>query len=537
MSKKGKNAALFTEEFVDVDDHAGRVYDDYTRAEQTMEFMEAAVILDGAPMRLFPWQRQWMREVLVEDGSGNRKITNSLMTLPRKNGKTGIMSGLVPAFLAGPLWAPNTEIACAATTKEQADLLLKEVKKVILNSPVFMADGSFKIFKDRIVSETFGSSIRSLSSRESANHGLGLSAVFLDEYALLKDGALYDTLNEAGSTRPGFMMFAFSTQDRRADNPMIRKLKEIRSRQENGIPCSEYHIVEFKADLDKDPNHLSEANIRAANPSLDYLPNLRKKLKEEGRASRDSSENMARWLRTRLNIAGASDEQFVDPVKWKECARPKMAKKREKWKKKNPITLGVDLSRTTDLTSISEWHGDHNYLHGTPVIPAHSVEAFEAKHKLPFRRWVEEGIVMACGRKIVDYEAIAEEYLLPLQDKFHVTKMRYDAWGFKQFERAMERAGVMFEVEGVRMGSWTLDGYVTRFENMVHGGVLRHSDHPLQNFCVANTMAKVAPDSVTDVRKPTKAFPSSLIDMSVSAILAVGDEPDDVISDMSDVVW
>lgn len=507
----------------------------YRRARDAIRFAEEAMLLQpGVPFRFMPWQKQWMLEVFKEhevtlhnELTGERwtevrRINNhALMSIPRKNGKTGLIGALVPILMFGPLYERGTEIVCAATSRDQATILFDEVTRMMRISPVFAEDGTFEFYKKSIFSEQHGVKFKPVASREAGIHGLNCNVVLIDEIARLPDMKVYDTLKEATTTRKNPLIICFSTMDDRVDNPMTDLIGSVEARRFAGIEADGWHVLNCQADLDADPDPLSDNNMFAANISAPYMPHLLETLEGERATASVSESALARWITVRLNIAGESDTQLVNPIKWKAQAHPDGRSHLDQYGTNEPVVLGVDLSRSRDLTAIGLWFPDRKFLDCMFFLPAGLIAGYESRHHLPFRRFAESGHVIACPGPIVDYDVVAE-FLGNISRRFDVLKLRYDTWGFENLREAMYRADVAMPTEDVRMGVYSMDPFLIKFENLVDSGQLTHSNSPLLNFCVHSTAAETDKRSITGVRKPVKAHHNSLIDGAIASMLAVG---------------
>lgn len=505
----------------------------YRVARDTIRFIETCLhFTSGKPFVLMPWQRRWIlevfreHEVVVENTSTKerrvevrRVINTALVTIPRKNGKTGFMAALATAFLFGPLYERGVEIICAATKRDQAKIVFDESKAIMKSSPVFVEDGTFEYYANSIFSEIHAAKFKPVASAEAGLHGENCNVVLLDEIARLPDMKVYNTLREATSTRPNSLIVCFSTMDERVNNPMIELIGSVKARRAAGIETDGWHILECKGDLDKDPDPLSDWNMMQANISAPYMPTLMQTLHDERHAAMVSDEALARWITVRLNIAGPSDTQFVDPLRWKAAGigRGHM----DDFGADEPVSVGVDLSRSRDLTAIGMWFPQRKFLDCMCFLPEKLIPVYETRHNLPFRQWVEKGHVIACPGPIIDFDVVAE-FLANIHARFQIQRLRYDTWGFENMRHAMDRAGVHVPTEDVRMGVYTMNGYMIKFENLLDAGEMFHADSPVLNYCIHSTAAEQDKRSITGVRKPVKAYHNSLIDGTIASMLAVG---------------
>ena len=87
--------------------------------------------LVGQPMKLAPFQKKFILAVY-----DNKHITRrAYLSIARKNGKTGLIAGLLLAHLVGPEAKQNTQIVSGAMSREQAGLVFNLAYKMVNLSP------------------------------------------------------------------------------------------------------------------------------------------------------------------------------------------------------------------------------------------------------------------------------------------------------------------------------------------------------------------------------------------------------------------
>ncbi|VAF71623.1 phage tail tape measure protein [Enterobacter hormaechei] len=106
-----------------------------TRGERVIAFIERFCIvpegkLIGQPMRLDPFQKEFI--LAVYDNPAGTDM--AILSIARKNGKTGLIAGILLAHLVGPEAVQNTQIVSGALSREQAAIVFNlAVKMVNLN--------------------------------------------------------------------------------------------------------------------------------------------------------------------------------------------------------------------------------------------------------------------------------------------------------------------------------------------------------------------------------------------------------------------
>ena len=143
-----------------------------------LPFIEDMVVLEnGKLIKLEDWQRKVIKDAFQRDENGNLKFNIILLSVPKKNGKTTIMSACL-------LWAlfahtPNAEVYCLSGDVFQAKLSFDKVSKMIMRNPLLR--DSCKVLKNEIYVPDTDSIFRVLSSDSPTNHGVNASFVGIDE--------------------------------------------------------------------------------------------------------------------------------------------------------------------------------------------------------------------------------------------------------------------------------------------------------------------------------------------------------------------
>jgi len=108
-----------------------------TRGQRVIAFIQTLKITAGPdagkPFRLRDWQKRIIRRVY--DGTsadGRRLVRMALLTCGRKNGKTGLVAALVLCHLVGPESEARGQIVSAASDKQQAGIIFREAKAMVL---------------------------------------------------------------------------------------------------------------------------------------------------------------------------------------------------------------------------------------------------------------------------------------------------------------------------------------------------------------------------------------------------------------------
>ena len=109
---------------------------DLTRGEKVVAFIERYIVvpegdLIGQPMRLEPFQRTFILDI-YDNPHGTH---TAILSISRKNGKTGLIAALLLCHIAGPESVLNSQIVSGAQSKEQAAIVFELAAKMVKMSP------------------------------------------------------------------------------------------------------------------------------------------------------------------------------------------------------------------------------------------------------------------------------------------------------------------------------------------------------------------------------------------------------------------
>lgn len=147
-----------------------------TRAGQVIAFIETLEVtagkLAGERMVLRPWQRDILEEVYATDDDGRRPVRTAVLSMGRKNGKTGLAAALALCHLVGPEAEPRGEVYSAANDRQQAGKLFNEMVAMIARNASLTARINIRRFTKELEDFTTGSVFAALSADASTKHGL-----------------------------------------------------------------------------------------------------------------------------------------------------------------------------------------------------------------------------------------------------------------------------------------------------------------------------------------------------------------------------
>src|SRR4051812_23936778 len=110
-----------------------------TRADRLINWIGTLIVPGGTHagrnFKLRPWQRAIVKDVYRTNRQGRRTVRQVLLSMGRKNGKTGLAAALALAHLAGPEAVRGGQVLSGAADRAQAAIVYGAMKAMILAHP------------------------------------------------------------------------------------------------------------------------------------------------------------------------------------------------------------------------------------------------------------------------------------------------------------------------------------------------------------------------------------------------------------------
>jgi phage terminase large subunit-like protein len=479
-------------------------------------FIESLKVTSGAlagqPFTLRPWQRQIIDAWYAQDASGHRLVRTGLLTMGRKNGKTGLCSALALAHLVGPEAEARGQVVAAASDRDQAALIFDEVVAFINDNPAFQARTNIQRHAKLIEDLVTGTKFRTMSSDAGKAHGLSPSLIVVDELAQWGHGAgreLFNALSTATGARASPLTLVISTQTADA-HALMSELIEYGKQVNAGRitdPTFSAHI--FEVPLEADP--FDEALWPLANPALGDFRSLPEMQNFAARARRVPSQ-LATFRTYYLNQQVTQTQAWLPLDEWDACRVQMVTLGRQ-------IYVGLDMAATTDLCALVVLSPDDAGGYDVAAefwCPLENIAERSRTDRVPYELWHEQGFLQAMPGKSVDHSVI-EARIHALMAAHQVERVSVDPWNAGDMIRRLERDGVPVIAVPQTMANLTTPSKA--LETLILSGKLHHDGHPILRWCVANAVADV--DGNGNV-KPSKKRSREKID-GVSALVTALD--------------
>jgi len=413
-----------------------------------------------------------------------RRFKKGYWQVARKNAKSQSLGG-VGSYEGSAFGESAAEVYCAATKKDQAKIVWDEIDGMIkgnadLRDRFNVAYGTITHLKSESV-------IKPLSKEDSkTGDGYSPQCGIIDEYHAHPTSEMYDIIDSGMGARPQPLMMIITTAGFNLNNPCYRVEYKYVSQiidPNNPIENDEYFVM--INELDKDDDIKDESVWPKANPIICSYENGINYLRSQLKIALDVPEKMRNFLTKNMNIwVDAKDDGYMQMNKWKNL------KVKPFELKPYPVWVGMDLSTTTDLTSLGMvFKVDDKY-----VIKQHSFMPEDKLYErinsdnVPFDLWEQQGHLTTTPGSVIDYSFV-ESYLMNMRDEgYDIQEINYDKWNATHFVQQLEQEG--FTMVEIPQMLRHLSGPTKGFRESVYGKNIIHFDDPLLTWAIGNAVQK-----------------------------------------------
>lgn len=431
------------------------------------------------------WQKAFISVIFgIVDKVGIRQFREVVLVVGRKNGKSLISSAISEymSFLDGEYGA---RIYFCAPKLDQARICYDALFQM-LKQEEELAERAKKRRTD-IYIESTNTSIQPLAFNAKKSDGLNPHLVVCDEFGAWQgDQGLkqYEVLKSALGARKQPMILSISTA-----NYVEGVYDELMKRSTailNGT-SKETRLAPFIYQIDdvtkwNDLNELKKSmpNLNVS-VSVDYMI-------EEIAIAESSLSKKAEFLTKYCNIKQNSSVAWLDAQVIENCVGKPI--KLEDFKNCYAV-LGIDLSRTTDLTScvlVVEKNGILNVV-ARFYLPESKINEAEQREGVPYNIYRQRGFLIPSGDNFIDYKdcfnwarELIEKY------KIYVLMVGYDRYSAQYLINDMKEYG--FHVDDVFQG-WNLSPVIEEAEGLIKDGKINIGDNDLLKMHFYNSALKI----------------------------------------------
>lgn len=464
--------------------------------------------LYNKPFLLAEWQKHILRNIYgwyKQDGT--RAYSTAYISVPRKNGKSALISalGLYGLCFEGEQGA---QVVSAASARDQARVVYEAAKRMIELNPVFTRNG-VKAMKDIIKYKH--STFKPVSSAAGTLHGLNISTGLIDELHVHPNSEVWDAIETGTGARRNPLILGITTAGVWNPEHVCQIKYEYAKKVLSGEIVDDSYFA-YVSEPDEGDDWLDPQTWWKANPNLHVSKKISVMEAESQKAKTlRSQENTFRRLH--LNQWVSASQKWLDMDKWDQGKRefsPMDMVGKECY-------VGVDLASTEDLACVvyvfPGGDGDY-YIHPKFFLPSDNIETKGRHHSVPYLAWTQAGFIQATPGDVIDLDAIEQE-IVDARNLYQIREVAYDRWGMTSM--APKLAGRGFSVLPVSQGFSGIGGATKEFERLVGLGKIYHNS-PVLTWNASN--AAVVTDPSENIRVVKKQS-FGKVDGIVAAIMGL----------------
>lgn len=441
-------------------------------------------------LRLELWQKACVSVIFgVVGADGLRQFREIVIVVSRKNGKTLLAAAIIAycVYLDGEYGA---KVFCVAPKLDQADLVYSAFWQTIQKEPE-LAQLIKKRKSDYYIEET-NSSVKKIAFNAKKSDGFNPHLTICDEIASWPgDQGLkqYEVMKSALGARKQPIILSISTSGYINEGIYDELIK--RSTRFLLGDSKERRLAPFLYMIDDIQKWNDINELRKSNPNLgvsvsvDYLI-------EEIAVAEQSLSKKAEFFTKYCNIKQNSSQAWLpsDAVERASGVSLSLEDFRGCY-----CVGGIDLSRTTDLTSCCAVIEKNKklYVFSKFFLPAEKLEEATARDGLPYAAYVQRGILKLSGDNFVDYHDCFN-WFKELIEKYQIYPLKtgYDRYSSQYLVQDMKQYG--FHMDDVFQG-FNLTPVIRETEGLMRDGVFCIGDNDLLKVHLLNAALKTEAES------------------------------------------
>ncbi|WP_420973578.1 terminase large subunit [Bacillus thuringiensis] len=455
-----------------------------------------------------------------EKGKTVRVVRESYVQVPKKNGKTIIAAGalLYAMYGEGELGA---DCYCAASDYEQAQNAAEPIAQAIENSePLARHTQIYKgvngtvsgaMYRYNINGIAYQNKFKVLTKNTKGLEGKNPYFVLNDELHAQENMDMYDNLKSAQISREQPIMLNISTAGKGSSSVGMRVYKYAKQVLENDNDDSLFVAI-------WEPNKNYDWENRKVwamvNPNIGVSVTM-EQLEIEFKKAKQSAHSKAEFLSKHLNVFVNSADNYFEHDQVQHVLVEDLGDLTGE-----VCYIGLDLSKTTDLTCVSLNFPTHDEEGNSILkvkqmyfIPTDNIEFREKEDNVPYTDMVERGFVTFCDGKMINQDQVMD-YIVECMNVYDVQQINYDPAMSQKLIEKLENLGL--ECIAVNQFPNVMNAMIDDSEILIYEQRLM-TDNPLFVYCALNV---VVVTNMNGMKAPSKRQSKKKIDGFVAFLVA-----------------
>lgn len=467
-------------------------YFDGKRANHAIDFIEkfcrhAEGALAPQHITLELWQKAFVSCLFgILDEDGLRQFREIFLVVGRKNGKSLLLSAIAQycAFADGEY---GGRLYFTAPKMEQASQCFDAFVETVKKEPTLWRRSKKR--RTDVYLEGTNTTIKPLAFSAKKSDGLNISLAVADEVASWPGQAglrFYEVLKSSQGARKQPLLISISSagfENEGAYDELFKRATRLLkgdSRETRFLPFI-YAIDDIRKWNDANEWQKSNPNL-GVSVTLDYL--LEELAIAEGSLSKKSE-----FITKYCNVKMSSSQAWLNAVDVEKAFTgvqilPEMYRE-------HYAMLGIDLSRTTDLTAVMwlvQKNGTIN-IFGKFFLPSEKIQEASERDGLPYEIYIQKGFLIPSGDNVIDYRD-CYNYITQIINTYHLYPLRvmYDRYSAQYLIKDLEAFGCL--TDDCHQGFNMTPG-IMEFEGLLKSGRINIGDNDLLKVHLLNAALKM----------------------------------------------
>lgn len=414
----------------------------------------------------------------IDKDTRKRKYRKVIFFVARKNGKS-VLDSAIATYMLTMDNEGGAEIYSVANKRDQSKIVWDEAKRMIKKSP--QLSPVIRCLVGGIYYDKTDSYFRALASDSNSLDGLNSHLVIADEVHAWKDKNLLDVMYDSMSAREQPLLLETSTMGTIRQNVFDIEY-EYASQVIDGTIQDET-LLPIIYELDNEEEWIKEECWYKANPALGVIKSI-KDLRDKVERAKNNPIELVNLLCKDFNIrqnsinAWLTFEELNNEAKYKEM--------------KNLYCIGgADLSSTSDLTCASLLAVKEGKILVKQMywIPTNLLEKKVIEDKIPYDKWLKNGLLRLSGESKIDYHDVTKWFLEEVeQNELRPLWIGYDSWNAQYWCDEMKSYG--FDMVEVRQGFKTESAPLKQMKADLMDKKIIYNDNPITKWNLSNAAIK-----------------------------------------------
>lgn len=438
----------------------------------------------GKPLILERWQVDMLSRLfgwLRPDGT--RRYRQAYISMGRKSGKSALSAAIALYMLAADN-EPGAQVFSMASDRAQASLIFKDAVAAVNASPALRQH--LRPYRSEIRFDRTASYYRVLSSDGQRAHGLSPHCGLYDEIWAAKTDDLWEAIVTGVGARTQPLIAAIGTAGWDRNSIAYRLYQHARGVQSGLVDDDSFFPCVYE--LGEEDDWADEDCWRKALPNLDVSVD-REFIRSELAKAKASPQYRNSFLRLYMNRWTEAETSWVDPARWRNCARHKVDPEKLVGRR---CYGGLDLATVEDMAAFVLVFEPAPGEDFTPVLswsflPGDNLAKRMRELRMPLNEWERQGTLVLTPGEVIDHDAICRK-IVELREKYDFSEINYDRYGATHITGKLMEHGITTIPFG--QGFLSMNAPIKELQRLVIAGKLAHGDNPVLGWQVNNVVVE-----------------------------------------------